>query len=247
MNIREKILAIILLFPMLGMAQESRIPKAVAKEIRTEKFPTTRFLDFEYEVLSSGDFKSKIYKQNYEEETIKSTNRVKIALNYPVYKTQKLVITPVLRYKFESLSFDNVKNESQVYPQIYHGKNVNYHYISTSVNTTYFSKLFNKHTMYNLTIGGDASQKGFEHFTASLLGMMVIKREKHRTMSVGAIIVLDKRALSPVIPLFSYEYKFADSEWSFDTTLPTYVYFRRPLFTDGRISLALNFDGLYSY
>jgi len=237
-----KLLVFLLCLSATISAQESLTPGKKAKELITNKFPSTRFLDFEYEVLSPSDYDSKLYNEDYESGRIKNINRLRLALNYPVYKTPKFAITPSLRYRYESLRFDRVNNNSIYNPNIYHNNKEDFHYISPSINATYFSKLFDKHVMYTLTVAADASNKGFEHAKAYLLGIMALKGDAQKTMSAGLVLIADKRSSVPVFPIFSYSYKFSGSQWRFDMTLPMYIYFRRPVFSDGHLSLGVSLD-----
>lgn len=238
-----KKIAIVLLFAEFSFvlfAQEQTI---------TDKFPSTRFLDIEYEMLSPTDYSSKIYGEDYEKGRIKNTTRFKLSMNYPIYKIRRLTITPLIRYKFESFEFENIENKSINYPTIHHGERINTHYISTSVNTTYISKLFNKNIVYRLNLSFDASEKGYEHMAATLVGIMILKKDAQTNMSFGLVASFDKASLVPVFPLFSYEYKFTHSQWVFDLFFPKHLYFRRLLFANGRLSLGtfLEEDGFFGH
>lgn len=246
-DLRLGVFFVFLFFTSMLSAQEqdSIQPRIEARRLLNDKFPLTRFIDFQYETLTPSHYDSKIYGEPYEEGRIKNANRFRLAMNYPIYKTSKFAMNPAILYSYESLSFDDLENRSETYPEIYHGKRVNFHNIYASINATYVTKVFDKYAMLLLNVGGDASEKGFEHFRATLTGMMVLKRDRQTSMSVGAVVIVDPRSKIPVFPVFAYEYQFSGSEWIFDTTFPAYVYFRRPLFADGRLSLGTFLDGVY--
>jgi len=224
-------------FPVSLSAQEQTAPIKQAERTIAEKFPSSRFFDFEYEMLSPFDYTSKIHGENYEEGRIKSTNRYIAAFNYPVTISRRLSITPNVRYKHETLEFENVINHSANFPTLYHDNRLETHYVSTSMKTTYISKLFGKPMVYNFNLMLDASDKGYEHMAANLVGLMVLKRNANTTFTLGLVASFDKTSMIPVFPLVSYEHRFRNSQWSFDMFFPKHIYFRRPMFTNGRLSL----------
>ena len=66
-----KLSTLFLLFPFGLLAQEVSNVRSEVKKIITEKFPSTRFLDFEYEITSAGDYDSKLYNELYEKGEIR--------------------------------------------------------------------------------------------------------------------------------------------------------------------------------
>jgi hypothetical protein len=61
-------------------------------------------------------------------------------------------------------------------------------------------------------------------------------------MTAGIILQSNPNAISPVLPTFSYNHKFTDSQWQLDLVLPKYAYVRRALFSGSRISVGTAFD-----
>lgn len=248
MDFRKKLFGAIIFLPLLVQAQESRTTKSVAKDIITDKFPTTRFIDFEYEYLTPSDFTSKIYDEKYEKGRMADINRARLSLNFPVYRTRKLVIVPSIRYRYETIKYDNMVFQSNNYPHLlYNGKQEEHHYIAGSLNATYFSKIWGKHTVFNLNVMGDGSDEGFERMGFSLMGVMVLKKDSQTSMSAGLIAIIEKGVTFPIIPTFSYERKFSGSPWILDIALPRYTYMRRPIASNGRLSLGVLFDDVSFY
>lgn len=240
----KKILFLLLLSPVFIYAQKSNnsIKKKVSKEI-TDKFPSTRFLDIQYEQFTPTDYTSEFHNEDLEEGTIQSQKRFKVALNVPLLKKERYAISGSLRYKYDSFEFSDVENKLNPKNSLFHDGQENFHYFSTSLNFTYFSKLFGKTFIYNGTVIADGSSEGYERINAVLIGSLILKRTKQTTISVGLLAQTKRTSILPILPVFSYEHKFQSSPWTLDVVLPKFVYFRRILFEHGRLSLGLNFDG----
>lgn len=224
-------------FPVTLLAQKKQTPIQQAEKTVTEKFPSTRFLNLEYEMLSPTDYSSKIKDEEYEGGRIKTTHRYIGNINYPINVARRLSITPSVRYEYQSFELENVENNSINYPSLYHSNNIESHFIYAAVKTTYISSLFNKPMVYTFNLTLDASDKGYEHMAANLLGLMVLKKDANTTFTLGLVASFDKTLLIPVFPLISYEHRFRNSQWCFDMFFPKHIHFRRPMFTNGRLSL----------
>lgn len=234
----KKIAVVLLLIgiPLALFAQEQTSPIKKAERTIGEKFSSNRFFTFEYEKFSPTNYDSEIHDEDYERGKIKNLDRFIVSMNYPIYKSRQLAVIPSLRYKYESYQLTDVENNSINYPAIYHGNTLNTHYISASLKTTYVSKLFNKPALYTLNLTFDASEKGYERMAANLVGLIVLKRNAQTNFTIGLVATYDRTSAVPVFPLLSYEYKFKNS-LVFDMFFPKYIYFRKPLFADGRLSL----------
>lgn len=218
-------------------AQEKTGTIKTAKKVIEEKFPSSRFLMFEYEALSPTDYDSKIGGEGYEKGRIKNADRYIVTMNYPIYKSRQLVVMPGFRYKYESYLLDNVVNHSANHPVIYHGNTINTHQITASLKTTYVSKLFDRMALYTLMLAADASDNGYERLGANLIGLIVLKRDARAKLAVGLVATYDRTSNVPVFPLVSYEYK-VKNVLVFDMFFPKYVQFRKSLFADrGRLSV----------
>jgi len=223
--------------------------KKVTKKIITDKFPTARFFDLQYEHFSESDYDSKLYGEDFQKGTITEQTRLKAAFNIPILKKQKWTLSTSLRYKLESFDIANVKNVSQQLPSLAVTKSEDYHYFSGSMNFTYYSQLFNKTAIYNGSIIGDGSDEGFERLTGFVGASLVLQRTENTTMTIGLIALIDQTAQLPALPTFTYEHRFKKSPWTIDFILPRYLYFRRPLLKNGRLSVGSIFEGesFYTY
>lgn len=246
----KKILFLLLLSPVFIYAQKSNnsIKKKVGKEI-TNRFPSTRFLDIQYEQFTPTDYTSKLHNENLEEGTIKSQKRFKLALNIPILKKEKYTISGSLRYKYDSFEFSNVENKLDPENSLFHNGHEKFHYFSNSLNFTYFSQLFGKRFIYNASATTEGSDKGYETINAVLIGSLILKHTGETTIAVGLLAQTKKTSIFPLLPVFSYDYKFKDSPWTLDIVLPKSIYFRKTMFGRDRLSLGLDFDGelVYAY
>lgn len=223
--------------PVALSSQEQQSSIKKAGQAAKEKFPSTRFLNFEYELLSPTDYSSKIHGEKYESGRIKNTQRYIGTINLPISITRRFSITPTAQYQYQSFELENVENFSVHYPTLYHNHKVESHYIFAAVNTTYISMLFNKPIVCNFNLMLDASDKGYGHIAANLVGLMVLKKNANTTLTLGVVAAFDKSSDIPVFPLVSFEYKFKNSPWVFDLFFPKQIYFRRPVFANGFLSL----------
>ncbi len=220
--------------------------KAIQKteEIVTNKFPGTRFLDFQYEQFLPTDYTAKLYDEEMEKGTF-SQKRFKTTLNVPFFKTKdnSFVILGTGLYKYESFTFDNVERLPTTYPPLYHSDKEDFHYFATTLRFVYLSKLFSKNVMYNANIIADGSEKGYERINATMMVAFVLKRDKTTTITAGLNGNTTPTAIFPVLPVFTLEHQFSGSPWSIDLAFPKFGYLRRPLLKDGRLSLGLNYEG----
>jgi len=246
-----KIYLVMLMVPVMSITaqvQNDSIKKKTQKAIMSS-FSSTRFLDLQYEQFSESDYDSDLYDKAFEKGTIKSQKRFKAAVNIPIIKKKKWVLSGSLRYKFESFEFENVQNFPTAVPAIYHSNNEDFHTFATGVNFTYFSTLFGKTFIYNASIIADGSDNGFERVNGLLIGSLILKRTESTTITTGLLLQTNNTSISPILPVLSFEHQFRNSAWKIDLVLPKYIYFRRPLFDKGRLSLGTSFDGelFYTY
>ena len=85
------------------LAQEKTSMKSFGKSV-TDKFPTTRTFDVQYEQLGATNFDSKLFGEPLEKGRIDNHNRLKFAFNMPFYvsNSKRFVLTSSLRYNYES-------------------------------------------------------------------------------------------------------------------------------------------------
>ena len=208
----------------------------------TNKFPGTRFLDFQYEQFSPTNYTSTLYGKDFEKGILSSQKRFKAALNFPIYMKEKFIISSSWRYKYETLSFKDVESYLVNEIGLQHDNHEDFHFFSGAFSFTYRSMLFNKNIVYNANLITDGSHKGFERFSATFLAVMVMKRNHTTTMTLGAQFNTSPTAIFFVLPVFSLEHKLNDT-WMLDLTFPKYGYIRKDVFGNGRLSAGIRYEG----
>ncbi|MFG4002720.1 hypothetical protein [Flavobacterium aquidurense] len=229
------------------MAQEKDAPmKAVVKTV-TDKFPTTRILDVQYEQLGPTNFDSKLFGNRFERGRIDTHNRLKVAINVPFYATEskRFILTGSLRYKYETYGFGDIYNVNSSVP--YTRENKEIHFFAAAMSATYVSKLFNKPVLYNATATVDGNEDNVQRVKGFVTANLVLKRTANTTITLGVLAMLDPSSIIPVTPLFTYNHKFENSNWDLDFILPQRLLLRRGLLENGRISLGteLNTESFY--
>lgn len=243
-----KIISLLFIFislQLFSQEKESNI-KTFGKSI-TDKFPSTRIFDLQYEQLGATNFEYKFFDENLYEGRIKEHSRLKLAMNLPFYRSnsKRFILTSSFRYKYESYDFGQSFSTNPNVPFTY-GKQ-NFHYLAGALSATYMSTLFKKPVIYNATVSVDANHENFQRVKGLVSANIVLKKNMNTTITIGALAVLDPSSIIPVTPLFSYNHKFKNSKWDIDFILPQRLLFRRELLQNGRISLGaeLNSESFY--
>lgn len=243
----SKIHILTLLLTIVGTASavaqtRSDTLRVKAGKFITNKFPSTRFLDFRYEQFSPTDYTSTLNGEDLERGTLHSQKRFKAALNFPIYMKEKFIISSSWRYKYETLSFKDVESHLVNGIGLQHDNHEDFHYFSGALSFTYRSMLFNKNVVYNANLITDGSHKGFERISGTLLAVMVMKRDQTTTMTLGAQLNTSPTAIFFILPVFSLEHKLND-KWMLDLAFPKYGYIRRDVFGNGRLSAGIRYEG----
>tara|TARA_R110002051_G_scaffold280349_1_gene341953 strand:+ start:8921 stop:9916 length:996 start_codon:yes stop_codon:yes gene_type:complete len=245
---KKSILLVNLLLVSIAAIAQDTIPdfkRAATEKIRAE-FPRARILNFEYNQSFARDFDSEIFGDAFQEGQIQSQRSFNAAINLPFYRNKKLVVTASANYDFNEFKFDGLENVSLTSPFEQNGT-VDFHNFSTALSATYFSKLFKKPVIYNTSIIADGNDKGFQRLKGLIGASLIIKKTERTTMTLGVIVFVDRTAQIPFFPTFTYNHQFKNSEWEFDFILPSRVLLRRPLGSNGRISLGTTFGGTGFY
>jgi|TARA_R100000479_G_scaffold28896_2_gene11470 hypothetical protein len=211
-----------------------------------EKFPRTRFLNFEYGQSLSRNFDSELFGEAFQEGDIKAQQTFSAAANIPLYKTRKWTLTGSLNYQFNEFEFDGLDNTSTTNVFEQNGI-VGFHNFSAALSSTYFSTLFKKPVIYNASFIVDGNDKGFERIKGLVGLSFIIKRTQRTTITLGAIVFVDPTSQLPFFPTFSYNHKFKNSKWEVDFILPQRLLFRRFVGNNGRFSIGSTFGSTGFY
>ncbi|MEZ0129670.1 hypothetical protein AB9T88_07865 [Flavobacterium sp. LBUM151] len=229
------------------MAQEKNQPMQTVVKVITDKFPTTRILDVQYEQLGPTNYDSELFGNRLERGRIENHNRLKVAFNMPFYvsESKRLILTGSLRYKYETYGFGTIYNYNL--NANYTREKEDFHFMAAAMSATYMSTLFKKPIIYNATATVDGSEDGVQRVKGFVTANLVLKRTENTTITAGILAMIDPSSIIPFTPLFTYNHKFKDSKWDVDFILPQRLLFRRELLENGRISLGteLNSESFY--
>ncbi len=243
---RAKLTFLFLITFLTSIAQEKTDMKTFGKAI-TDKFPTTRTFDVQFDNVGSSNFDSKLFGKPFETGRIENHNRIKVAFNMPFYasKSRRFVLTASLRYKYETYSFGDIYNINS--NTSYTRANQEFHYFAGALSATYMSTLFKKPIIYNATASVDANHENFQRVKGFVSANLVLKKTANTTITIGALATIDPSSIIPFTPLFTYNHKFENSKWDVDFVLPQRLLFRRQLFENGRVSFGteLNSENFY--
>lgn len=232
----------------LSNAQDQTTVKENATAALTNRFPTTRLFDVQYQQYLPADFDSELYDIPFEKGEITNHNRLSVSANIPVIMKPKWNITTSFRYRYESFETNDIASIIDNTLPKYDRKD-DFHYLSGALSFTYFSKLFNKPFIYNASLIVDGTEKDAERIKGFFGATLILKKTERTTIGVGLIVLADPTSPVPAAPTFMMEHKFEKSPWTFDFILPQRLMFKRDLFKDGRLSLGteLNANGFYTY
>ncbi|MDQ0594859.1 hypothetical protein QFZ37_003228 [Chryseobacterium ginsenosidimutans] len=213
------------------------IPQKVAAYV-AEKFPIARDFNVEFTQVTPYKFSSKLYDADLPETKVNNFSQVKVSSNINLIKTQKWILSTNLNYRYTAI---NTESSISEYP-----KQNDFHYHSETLSFTYFSKLFNKMTIYSANFSVDGSEQHFERMRGMVTGTMILKANAKTKMTVGLVGIIDPSSQVPVIPTFSYEHKF-DNGLIADIILPKRILIKKNISENGRISLGSEMENTSFY
>jgi hypothetical protein len=207
-----------------------------------EKFPSIRTLNIEYDHQAPFKYSSKENVNKLPENKVGGVNRVVIDGNKTVLVKNGWIFGTKINYSYNSFTLADPNPVSGVQTEILQ----DYHYFAAGLNVARVSKLFGKPFIYSGSLIVDGSDKHFERLRGILTGTLVLKTDERTKMTVGLAAMVDPTVLIPVLPSFSYEYKFRNG-WILDVILPQKVYMRKELLKNGRISFGSEMAGSTFY
>lgn len=201
-----------------------------------DKFAFTRPLNIEFIQTAPYKFTSEKGPNAIPESKVNHIRQADISANFNFIKRKTWLLGATAGYRYTSLNTDLSLPTGAI-------KTVDedYHYLFSALTLTYFSKLFNKRTIYTSSISGDGSDRHFERVKGLLTATMVLKANQRTRLMVGMLVNIDPSAQTPFIPTFSYEHKFNNGLIA-DIVLPRNIYLRKYVFNNGRLSLGTELD-----
>lgn len=219
-----------------GIKDSVNLPKR-AKTYAADKFAIVRPLNIEFTHSTPYNFTSKRGNTSIPESRVNDFTQAKVSANFNFIKRKTWLLGATLSYRYTSAEADMTNPFTEEVKTV----NDQFHYLSSSVNFSYFSTLFKKRTIYSSSIIVDGSDQHFERVKGLFTGVMVLKANQKTKMTVGLMVNIDPSAQTPVIPIFTYEHKFNNGLIA-DITLPKSIYLRKYVFNAGRVSLGTELD-----
>jgi len=232
----------VLSFASIGSAQtRDSIPQKVMASI-ADKFPQARDFNIEYTHLSPYTYSSELHGAGLPENKVESFDQLKASVNANFIKKKKWLLGTTLNYRYTSI---NTENPVSILSAENHDKG-NFHYHSEALNFIYFSKLWNKMTIYSATVSVDGSNRHFERVRGMLTGTIVLKANMQTKISLGLAAIMDPGSQIPALPIFAYEHKFING-WIVDVILPKKAMIKKDVLANGRIAVGAEMDNTSFY
>ncbi|MCC9070310.1 hypothetical protein LNQ49_01670 [Flavobacterium sp. F-65] len=235
-------ITLLLLTSLQAISQEEDpTMKGFIKGVK-RNFPITRTFDLQYDQFGPTNYNSKLLGQEDEKGRFDNHNRLKIAVNLPLYKSksQRFVLTNTFLYKYESYGFGDIYNFKS---NTTHSRPTkDFHYFAEALSATYVSSLFNKPIIYNATMIVDGNEDNVQRIKGFVTASLVLKKTANTTITAGLLVIADPSSIVPIAPLFTYNHQFVNSKWEVGIILPKSILFRRELLENGRISFGTEFD-----
>ncbi|MCF6405978.1 hypothetical protein L3C95_23965 [Chitinophaga filiformis] len=211
------------------------MPKRV-ETYAADKFAVTRPLNVEFIYSVPYNFTSEQLGKALPESKVTGFTQLKLSANYNFIKRKTWMLGASAGYRRTSIEADITRPAGSI-------KNVNdeFHYIYSSVNFTYFSKLFNKRTIYTSSLLVDGSERYFERVKGLLTASMILTANQRTKLIVGILVNIDPSAQTPFMPTIAYEHKFSNG-FSADVAFPRYLYLRKLVHENGRLSFGSEID-----
>lgn len=203
----------------------------------TERFAETRMFDFEYVNKSSHRIQPVLRGDKQGKINVNNNRGFRTSFNIPVLKGNKWQLTYSLFYRYEGMELIDAQGEM---------KEVDLNYISSTGSYTYFTSFLGKLLVLNGSLIIDGSQKNFERLKPMASAMLVLKKTKEASMSVGAIGIMDPNAKIPVFPIVSYS-RNLENNWRLDIIFPQRVLLQTNFLANGRFSVGTQLNGSNFY
>lgn len=218
-----------------GTKDSLNMPKRV-ETYAADKFAVTRPLNIEFIYSTPYNFTSEQLDKSLPESRVTGFTQLKMSANYNFIKRKTWMLGASAGYRRTSIEADINSPAGST-------KNVNdeFHYLYSSLNFTYFSTLFNKSTIYTSSLLVDGSERYFERVKGLLTASMILKANQRTKLIVGMLVNIDPSAQAPFMPTVAYEHKFTNG-FSADVSFPRYLYLRKGVHTNGRLSFGTEID-----
>ena len=149
---------------LLKKQDSTIVNMALAKS--ADRFPMARLLNIEYSQVTPYKFTSKFKDTDLPDGKVNSLYQLRASANINFIKKKKWILGTTFNYLYlstESEGTNFFENSTSL-----NSYKEDFHFHSTSLNLTHFSKLFNKTIVYSGSANVNGSDKGFERLTGML-------------------------------------------------------------------------------
>jgi hypothetical protein len=228
---------LILPFSVKAQTQDSIVKKVTrsAAETFAERMP----FSIDFKQYGNYNFTSSLRGQDLPAGTVTNWSQFTASANINLIQRR--------RWLLQGNAFYRVINEESNFSGSVAGvpqrsKN-EYQYFTEGLNISYFSRLFGKTVIYSAGVNVDGSERSFERIRGLFFGSLVLKADDKTRMNVGLLASTDPSSMLPGVPIptFLYQHKF-NNGLEADLFLPQYLYVRKQMFGNGRLSAGWELD-----
>jgi hypothetical protein len=200
------------------------------------RYPVLRMATIQVESAGNMHYTSKLDGNDFLKGTVRPRSTVKATFGLPVYTSGNQELSAVAAYNSQEMTLKNTVNQlpqSHVSDGTYKFQN-----LSLGLNYKRTDSLFKIPVLWGgMVLTNFSLQSSFSRTTGLLYGNVPLKTTRTTRISAGLVVSINPSSSFPVIPTFSYWHKFAGSPWEISLNLPTHLFFRRPVFSKGLLSL----------
>ncbi|MBB6497909.1 hypothetical protein [Pedobacter cryoconitis] len=242
----------VLLFFQIAVSANAQDSLMKSKTI-PESYPALKYVTIQKDYFGDSDYHLYSKGNDSQQEGEFSGNRLRINVLVPVYSKQRLSLSAGMVYTRESVSYYR-KTTNESYGKGEFAKND----FDALFSAKYRGVLWNK----PFVLGGTVILGSTDFFDVKKLSglvsaFLVLKANANTISSVGIFANLDKAAIFPAFPVYTYWHRVPGTFWEIDMILPQKIIFRRSGVLNGWVSagaelvnssffLKQNAEGAYS-
>lgn len=233
------VLAAFLIAPFAAKAQSQDSLAVKKARSAAETFAERMPFNIDFKQYGNYNFTSALRGQDLPAGTVANWSQFTASANVNIIQSR--------RWMLQGNAFYRVINEESNFsgpvagvPQ--RSKN-EYQYFTEGLNISYFARLFGNAVIYSAGVNVDGSERSFERVRGLFFATLVLKADAKTRMNIGLLASADPSSLLPGVPVptFLYQHKF-DSGLDVDLFLPQYLYVRKQMFGNGRLSVGSELD-----
>lgn len=205
------------------------------------RYPQLRQGSVAIDVIGNTNVKGQVSGKDLYEGKMNIT-RIRSIFNVPVAHWGKNLITATVGYQQHRLQTTDIKSFSPSFPTT--DIDVTKRTVSLTANFSRSDSIFNHPIFYSVGVSGITDELSSIK-RVNYLGVITvpIKRSQYTSLSVGAVIILDPSAVTPVITVISYWHKFKTSELELFVDIPSRIALRKQLTSRSWASIGTELGG----